>query len=508
LEEQVTDEIHIDPKWHKNFKAKQGKLISEISDENCNVKISFPKLQAAATAAASNGTAATATATATATAASNEPVQLKGPKDAVEAAKRRILEYVHRLENQVSLQVVIPQQHHAALIGKGGANSQKISDEFRVNILFQAKSHNEQDASAAATASAENGSAESTAEEATNGHAHPGSPSKSADVVIISGFKDDCEKAREALLALVPVSEEVKFAAKFHKDLLADKAKLLRDFTQKYNVQVNVPKKSSADEAQNDHVSVVGAREHIAEARQALLDLADELEAKNFQIELTNVKADLIPQLRGRNGAEAGKLEKKFDVKIDFSKKGEPDRICIRGLRANVEACDAFLRKKIEDEDAKLSMEIQIDNRVHSRIIGAQGKALAKITDKYKVEVKFAGRQSDQVVVKGADMDAIEEACDHLKNLEEEYLQDVTDREQYMHPSSKPAQGGQANANGQSKGFVVRGAPWEQHNNNNNDSPVVVPDTNNMEDFPTITSAGGEGSSNGQKSMSWGPSRK
>ena len=43
LEEQVTDEVNVDQKWHKNFTAKRAKLINKISDDNCNVKISFPR---------------------------------------------------------------------------------------------------------------------------------------------------------------------------------------------------------------------------------------------------------------------------------------------------------------------------------------------------------------------------------------------------------------------------------------------------------------------------------
>lgn len=123
-------------------------------------------------------------------------------------------------------------------------------------------------------------------------------------------------------------------------------------------------------------------------------------------------------------------------------------------------------------------------------------------------------------------MDAIEDACDHLKNLEEEYLQDVIDRDMYTHPSSKPNDRGDSHANGQSKGFVVRGAPWEQNNhqnnNNNNNSPKhhnnknqaangsnePVPDTNNMDLFPTISAADGIGGASGNRAMTWGPMRK
>lgn len=108
------------------------------------------------------------------------------------------------------------------------------------------------------------------------------------------------------------------------------------------------------------------------------------------------------------------------------------------------------------------------------------------------------------VIVKGSSQDAVDDACDHLKNLEEEYLQDVVDREAYSHPSRQQNTNETA-TNGQSKGFVVRGAPWEQHVPALNPNEPA-PDTNNMEDFPTITSAVSGGAS-GSK-MPWGPSRK
>ena len=122
---------------------------------------------------------------------------------------------------------------------------------------------------------------------------------------------------------------------------------------------------------------------------------------------------------------------------MDFSKKGEPDKITIKGLKKNVEECEQFIRKKIQDDESKLTQEITVDNRVHSRLIGYQGKALAKIIEKFKVDVKFAGRDSDTVLVKGNSQEAVDDACDYIKNLEEEYLQDVIDKEAYMHPSSK-----------------------------------------------------------------------
>lgn len=270
---------------------------------------------------------------------------------------------------------------------------------------------------------------------------------------------------------------------------------------------------------------MIGSREYIEETREALRKLADDFEERNYSVELVGGGegglnlGEIISTLRMRTGNDtAEKLSKKYEVRLDFSKRDEPDRIVIRGLRAQVEKCEAYLRKRVEEEESKQSQEILIDSRVHSRIIGGQGKTLAKIQEKFKVEIKFPSRNSDVVIVKGTNADAIDDACEHLRNLEEEYLQDVIDRDRYTHPSSKSNERGSDGANKESKGFVVRGAPWEQsqqqssknHNGAAAASHEPVPDTNNMDLFPTISvqdtaAAAGVG---GQRAMTWGPFRK
>jgi len=494
LQEQITDEVHVDPKWHKNFTAKRAKLINKISDENCNVNISFPK---------QSGT-------------NSDLVVIKGPRDAVESAKKRIKEIVFDLENHVTIECHIPQKHHVNLIGKKGNKSSQLSDEFKVEIQFPAKSLS----LAANSNSNEQVNSNTSSNESTT------TPT-SSDIVLISGLKDDCERAKQALLDLIPISVDITFPQKFHKNLLENKAEILRSLGDKHDVQINVPKKGQNNNNHSDYVTVLGTKECIDEAKQALDQVLIDLELKNFAVTIDEIKPELIPQFRGRNGAEAAKLEKKFDVRIDFSRKGEPDRIVIKGVKQQVLDCESFIRKKINDEQSKQAQEIEIDNRVHSRIIGQKGRTLAKLMEKYKVEVKFSGRQSDIVIVKGDSSEAVDDACDALKNLEEEYLQDVIDKEAYTHPSSKTNDMDlNGKQNGQSKGFVVKGAPWEQQQqqqqvvgsgggNNTTQQQRTgsfnpnepVPDTSNMEDFPTITSAVADGQSQAQK-MTWGPSRK
>ncbi len=468
LNEQVTDEVEVDPKWHKNFTARRGKIINKISEENCNTKISFPRASTA------------------------NIVTIKGPKDAVIATKNRILEVVYEFENQITLEVVIPQKYHMTVIGKKGVNIQQISEDCRVEIQFPARLQ---------TNEVDEVHVDDLGDE-------PPVASK-LDIVLVSGLKSECEKAKDALLALIPVQEDIDLPNEFHINLLSNKANILREISNDHNVQVIVPKRGTVDGM--NHVTLIGLKENNEEVKELLKQKVKEFEEekldrelRNFKVEL-DIKPEYIQVLRGKNGIEVTKLNEKFDVKINFSKKGEPDRVIIRGYEKNAYDARDEIEARLAQYASKITQEVEIDSRVHSRIIGAQGKNLKKITDKFKVEVKFSGRNSsspDTVSVIGDDADAVDDACDFLKNMEEEYLQDITDRDAYRHPSKvdnrseKPVQS--------SKGFIVKGAPWDQ--TANVDPIVIVPDTSNFDDFPTITCDNNENNTIGSKS-SWGPRR-
>ena len=471
LEEQITDEIVVDPKWHKNFIAKRGKLINKISRENCNVNISFPK--------------------------AGNKVTIMGPREAVDSAKKKITDIIYEFENQITIEVVIPQKYHVAVIGTKGANSQEISENFNVELIFPAKISSQNDDQGAVENGFDNHNDD------VNGVDY--SASSKYDIVLISGLKENCEKAKEELLKLVPINENFEFPNEFHKYLLNNKAEFLREVNIQHNVIVNVPKKG--DDA--NFITLVGLKNKIEDAKEMLQDKLEQFHAekkdkelKNFTIEF-EVKPEYVQMLRGKMGAEAKKMGEKYDVSVNFSRKGDPvDKVVIRGYEKNALEAKEDILRKISELESKITEEITIDSRVHSRIIGSQGKNLKKITDKFNVDIKFPRQSStsnDIITIQGDTIESIDDCIDYLKNLEEEYLQDVSERNAYIHPSrlqeaEKPAQN--------PKGFVVKGAPWEAHLTQGKAAP---PDTTNMEDFPTISSAGSEGAS---AKSSWGPSRK
>ena len=77
------------------------------------------------------------------------------------------------------------------------------------------------------------------------------------------------------------------------------------------------------------------------------------------------------------------------------------------------------------------------------------------------------------MTISGTDYNRIYDAKDYLLNLEEEYIQDVTDNE-YMQQYTAPSQNrgsSESKNEKQSNGFVVKGAPWEHAP----DTQVTIP---------------------------------
>ena len=75
-------------------------------------------------------------------------------------------------------------------------------------------------------------------------------------------------------------------------------------------------------------------------------------------------------------------------------------------------------------QEDMVTEEVMIDHRVHPRLIGTRGRAIRKIMDDYKVDIRFPNRASDNpdvVMVTGAEEDVLD-CKEHLLNLEEEFV--------------------------------------------------------------------------------------
>ncbi|ETE61946.1 Vigilin, partial [Ophiophagus hannah] len=392
LDNVVEDSMTVDPKHHRYFVIRKGQVLRIIAEEYGGVMVSFPR----------PGT-------------QSDKVTLKGAKDCVEAAKKRILEIIDDLEAQVTIECTILQKYHRSIMGPKGSRIQQITRDYGVQIKFPDREENT--ASVADVVAHENDKENNEGKEYKE--IDPGSPKK-CDTIIISGRREKCEAAKEALQAL-----------------------------------------------------------------------------RNFKLTVA-VDPRYHPKIIGRKGAVITQIRTEHDVTIQFPDKDDEsqaqDQIIITGYEKNTESARDAIMKIVGELEQMVSEDITLDHRVHARIIGARGKAIRKIMDEFKVDIRFpqSGASDPNCVTVTGLPDNVEEAIDHILNLEEEYLADVVDNEA-MQVYMKPP--GHEEAKAASKGFVVRDAPWTAGNTEK------APDMSSSEDFPSF------GAQVAPKTLPWGPKR-
>lgn len=443
-------EVAVDPKHHKHFVARRGEVLHRISEDFGGVMISFPR-----------------------PGVDSDRVIIKGSKDCIEQAKQRILEIVEDLDAQVSIDVIIAQRHHRTVMGSRGSKIQSIKAQFDVQIKFP-------DRDAQDEASDYNGYGETGDE-----------PIRQCDIIRITGRPEKCEDAKQALIDSIPITEEINVPFDLHRSIIGQKGRDVRELMTNYDVHIEL----SPPEQRLDIIKITGARTNVQEAIEAIGRRVEDIEAdrkdrelRSFELKI-EVDPEWHPKIIGRKGAVINKLRADHDVQISFPRKEDEidNVITIQGYEAAAYAAKDDILKIVEELNDLVKETIQLDYRVHSRIIGQRGRNIRKLMEDYKVEIQFP-RETDRedtrnnVTIIGAD-EAVCNAKDHLLNLEEEYMQDVVDvvRAQPTNDFSSVLETALNSKNGgaypKKEGFVVQGAPWEKKNKR-------MPNTASQEDFP------------------------
>ncbi|XP_073530647.1 vigilin [Phyllobates terribilis] len=472
LDNIVEDTMSVDPKHHRHFVIRRGQVLRDIAEEYGGVTVSFPR-----------------------SGVQSDRVTLKGAKECVEAAKKRILDIIEDLEAQVTIECMIPQRFHRSIMGPKGSRIQQITREHGVLIKFPDREENPQAAQNAESPAQENG------EEGVENKvaADPGSPKK-CDIILISGRKERCDSATEALKALVPVSIEVEVPYDLHRYIIGQKGTGIRKMMDEFEVNIQVP----APELQCDIITITGLSTYLDRAKGGLLDRVKELQAEQEDRALRSFKLVISvdpkyhPKIIGRKGAVISQIRTEHDVNIQFPDKNDEnqDQITITGYEKNTEAAKEAIMQIVGDLEQMVSEDLTLDHRVHARIIGGRGKAIRKIMDEFKVDIRFpqSGAPDPNLVTVMGKPEDVDEAIDHLLNLEEEYMSDVVENEAMLSYMKPPSQ--EENKPQPSKGFVVRDAPWAAGGGSDK-----APDMTSSEDFPSF------GAPVAHKTSPWGPKR-
>jgi len=449
LDNIAEDTMTVDPQYHKHFVARRGAVLKNISDEFGGVVVSFPRQGV-----------------------SSNVVNLKGAKNCVDGAKARIAEIEQNLREMVTIDCEIEQQYHRTVMGAKGSQVQRITRDFDVNIKFPDKA-----------GTGENGEAPA--------HVDP-ERSTNPNIIRITGKKSNCEGASAALKELVPITAEVSIPFEFHRYIIGQKGKEVREMMHEYDVNIRVP----AADQESDIILISGVPSHVEKAKAGMADKLIMLEAgkedrmkRSFEVTV-EVKPEYHPKIIGRAGAVINKMREDYKVNIQLPSKGAENQeiITITGYEADSNAAKDAILKIVNQYESMIKEEVQIDPRCHSMIIGRRGRTIKKIMDDYKVDIRLP-RDHDEdpsLVVVSGDEDDVMQCIEHLKTIEEEYLEEETDKE-WMHQYEKPSRSADnKDSNKHPKEFKVSKAPW---------------DVSSAEAFPSLS--GGSGS--GGNSVAWGP---
>lgn len=445
----IEDEMRVEPRHHKHFVARRGEVLHRITDECGGVMISFPR-----------------------SGVDSDRVVLKGSRECIVAAKQRINEIITDLESMITIECIISQKHHRTVMGSKGYRVQGVTSQFDVQIKFPDRDNIEEYHS-----------------ELTNGDVNV-EPVRQCDVIKITGKEANCLQAKQALLDLVPITIEVDVPYEMHRSIIGAKGQAVRELMDRFDVHIVL----SSTDIKEDIIKITGTPINVQDAKEALLERVQELEADKKDRELRSfslqieVNSDYHPKIIGKRGAVITNIRKDHDVQITFPKKGDPNEqlIIITGYEDNCHRAKEDILKIVRDLDDLVREEVEIDSRVHSRLIGGRGRNIRKIMDDFKVDIKFP-RSDDPnpnlVIISGQE-DYVFEAREHLLNLAEEYIQDVEEMEtreklhtlNFHFDNSSNSNNTQRSNRDANNGFVVQGGPWEQS----------APNTASVTDFPAF----------------------
>lgn len=253
-------------------------------------------------------------------------------------------------------------------------------------------------------------------------------PIRQCDVIRITGKEENCRKAYQALKDLVPIKLDVEVPFDLHRSIIGQKGRDVKDLMDRYDVHIVL----SPAELKEDKITITGAPVNVENAREAVLERVVELEKdrkdrelKSFALQI-EVNPEFHPKIIGKKGAVITKIRTEHDVLINFPKKGvaEEHIITITGYEENAHRAKDDIMQIVNELNELVKEVVNIDARVHSRLIGSKGRNIRKIMEQYQVDIKFPRSEDSDanlVTITGSEENVFE-AKDHLLNLEEEYV--------------------------------------------------------------------------------------
>lgn len=117
----------------------------------------------------------------------------------------------------------------------------------------------------------------------------------------------------------------------------------------------------------------------------------------------------------------------------------------------------------MEEIRSQVSQEITLDARIHPRIIGTKGKNIRKMMEDFRVEIRLP-RSGDPdpnlVLISGKRQEDVDDCVEHLRQMEEEMMEEVIERTRYEPPKRQ-----EQKTPPKPQGMVIQGFPTPDDTN-------------------------------------------
>ncbi|KAG0364310.1 hypothetical protein BGZ54_007661, partial [Gamsiella multidivaricata] len=275
-----------------------------------------------------------------------DSIVIKGPKDEVERVAREILALAEEAKHQqimngYTVNFDIPATASPHVIGKGGANISRLTEQFQVKFDLNDRA--------------------SGADEKSKKSGHE------MMEVTIQGVKKNVEAAKETILKMVEQIADATVAklnipVEHHSALIGARGHYVRRLEEKYGVRIQFPKaaelEDDEDKSKLNVVMVSGGKKGVQGAKEELLD-----------------------------GAKINEIQEASQTRIDIRRSGETEekrevRLVISGPKAGLKKAQKAIQEIVDAQKSQVEELVHIDNKHHKVLIGQGGSTLREIIAK------------------------------------------------------------------------------------------------------------------------------
>jgi rRNA processing protein Krr1/Pno1 len=227
-----------------------------------------------------------------------------------------------------------------------------------------------------------------------------------AEIILITGRKENCEAARDRLLNLQNsvadvVEIDVMIPSKFHQSLIGAGGKVIQSISDDCGgVHIKFPDSKT----KSDRVQVMGPKDMVDKAKNILVDLSKDKEISGYT-EILIAKPQHHRFLIGKSGANIKKIREATNARIVFpGSMDQQDAITIIGKKESVLAAKQQLMDIIKELEKTVEIDMNIEPQYHRHFVLRRGEILRQLSDELGgVSVSFpkVGSNSSKVIIKG-----------------------------------------------------------------------------------------------------------